>query len=213
MSRLRAVVVVAIGGLSVACGGEDPDAPESAALPEADATDDTPADIPDDPEWGLDFTITGRNVPMTARAELQVTEGEPVHVAITGRTSGTDIMTIDLSFGALEDALGSHAVEFSLPEDGAHIANGSLDGTWYYSQGGSITVSVAADGAIEGTFDIALARGALGSPGEPVAFEASAMATPLGGRFSGVWVLNCHSRLAGHSTLVVGGDYCESLDF
>lgn len=213
MSCLKAVVVVAIGGSSVACGGEDPAAPAGPETPEADVTDDTPADVPNDPEWGLDFSITGRSAPMTARAELKVTEGERVHVEITGRTSGTDIVMIDLSFDTLEGALGPHQVEFSLPDDGAHVANGSLDGTWVYSQGGTIDVSVSADGAIEGAFDIALARGTLGDPGEPVVFEPSAVAMPLGGSFSGAWVLNCHSRLAGHSTLVVGGDYCDSLEF
>jgi hypothetical protein len=214
MSRLGALVAVVFGSFTLACGGEDPDPP-----PSPDETTSQPggvdpeADAERDPEWGLDFQITGRTVPMTARAELKVVERDPVvHVAITGRTSGTDVLMIDLTFEGLQNTLGAHRVELALPENGAHIANGSLDGTWYYSQGGVLDMTLSADGAIEGTFDIALARGDLGAPGEPVVFEPDAVATPLTGEFSGAWVLNCHSRLAGHSTLIVGGDYCDNLE-
>lgn len=212
MSRLGAVVVVALGSLSLACSGGDP---PGAATPDTtpEATDTPGSEVPVDPEWGLDFELTGRAVPMTARAELQVVEGrQTVHLAITGRTSGTDFVMIDLTFDSLENALGPHVVEFSLPDDGQHIANSSLDDTWYYSQGGAIDVSVDADGGIEGSFDIALARGTLGAPGEPVVFTPSDVATVLEGTFSGDWVLNCHSRLMGHGTLIFGGEYCDGLN-
>ncbi len=217
MSRLGAVAAVALGSFTLACGGEDPPPappPDETTAPDGDDPElDPEADAARDPEWGLDFRITGRTVPMTARAELKVVEGDPVvHVAITGRTTGTDVLMIDLTFDGLENTLGPHQLELALPEGGAHVANGSLDGTWYYSQGGLIDVTMSAEGAIEGTFDIALARGDLGAPGEPVVFEPDAVATPLTGEFSGLWVLNCHSRLAGHSTLIFGGDYCENLE-
>jgi hypothetical protein len=217
MSRLGAVVV-ALGALSLACGGSDP---ESAAPldPAATAPDDVmdeptePVGVPSDPEWGLDFSITGRSVPMTARAEVKVVEGRnAVHVAITGRTSGTDLMMIDLTFDGIENALGPHEVQFSLPEGGEHIANGSLDGTWYYSQGGTIELSVSPEGSIEGSFEIALARGEM-TPGLPIVFAPDEEATPLVGRFRGQWVLNCLSRLAGHQSLIPGGDYCDNLEF
>lgn len=215
MSRLGAVVVVALGSLSIACSGEDPPGADTPAETTSDGSGatDTPAEqAPVDPEWGLDFELTGRAVPMTARAELQVVEGlQTVHLAITGRTSGTDFVMIDLSFDSLESALGPHLVEFSLPDGGEHIANSSLDDTWYYSQGGAIDVSVDADGGIAGSFDIALARGTLGAPGEPVVFTPSDVVTMLEGTFSGDWVLNCHSRLMGHTTLVFGGEYCDGL--
>jgi hypothetical protein len=149
---------------------------------------------------------------MTARAEMQVFEGVPVHVSITGRTSGTDLMTIDLSFDGVQAALGPHHVTFSLPEGGAHVANGNLDGNWYYSQGGESTLSVSPDGQIDGTFDIALAHGEMGGPDEPLVFAPDAVAMPLVGQFSGRWVLDCHSRLAGHQSFMAGGDFCEGLD-
>jgi hypothetical protein len=213
MSRLQAVIVVALGSLWAGCGGDDPAPPEmppGGAEEEGSNSDAT--DEPIDPEWSLDFAIAGRATPMTARAELKIVEGErTVHVAITGRTSGTDFVMIDLTFDGLEDAMGPHHVQFSLPERGEHIANSSLDDTWYYSQGGEIDVSVSADGAIEGSFDIALARGSLGAPGEAVVFAPSDVTTELQGTFSGAWVLNCHSRLMGHTTLVFGGDYCDAL--
>lgn len=220
MARLGAVVV-AFGSLTLACGGEDPpssEAPPGTTEDGVEATAEPGAEVSEDeaidPAWALDFEISGRMVPMTARAELKVVEGErPVHIAITGRTSGTDFVMIDLTFDGLENAIGPHRVEFSLPEDGEHVANSSLDDTWYYSQGGVIDLSVEADGSISGSFDIALAQGTLGAPGEPVVFAPSEVAKPLVGSFSGDWVLNCHSRLRGHATLIFGGEYCENLEF
>jgi hypothetical protein len=208
MSRLRAVVVVALG-LQIGCGGDDSaPPPDDSEVQGAGGEDNATDEI--DPEWGLEFALAGRSTPMTARAELKIVEGElPVHVAITGRTTGTDFVMIDLTFEDLDDAMGPHHVEFSLPESGQHVANSSLDDTWYYSQGGAIDVSVSVDGNIEGSFDIELARGTLGAPGEPVVFAPSDVSTVLEGTFSGAWVLNCHSRLMGHMTLVFGGDYCE----
>lgn len=219
MSRLGAVIAVALGSLSLACGGGDPEstAPlEPAPSAPDDGIDDParPSGAPTDSEWGLDFSITGRTVPMTARAEVKVVEGSSaVHVAITGRTAGTDLMMIDLSFDGIENTLGPHEVQFSLPEGGEHVANGSLDGTWYYSQGGTIELSVSPEGSIEGSFEIALARGEMTPPGEPIVFAPDAEAMPLVGRFQGQWVLNCMSRLAGHQSLIAGGDYCENLEF
>jgi hypothetical protein len=220
MSRLGAVVAVAFGSLSLACGGGDPESTAPLVDPAASAPDDgmdepaEPAAVPTDPEWDLDFSITGRSLPMTARAEVKVVEGSSaVHVAITGRTSSGDLMMIDLSFEGLENALGPHEVEFSLPEGGEHFANGSLDGTWYYSQGGTIELSVGPEGSIEGTFEIALARGETTPAGEPLMFERDVDATPLLGQFSGEWVLNCQSRLAGHRALIPGGEFCDNLEF
>jgi len=212
MSRLGAVLVVGWGSILSACGGEDP-APVDAETPDTPADEAT--DTPTDPD-ALDFDIEGRVEPMTALAELKISEGErPVHVAITGRSTGTDFVMIDLTFDGLENTIGPHHVQFSLPEGGAHVAISSLDEASYYSQGGDIDVRLSADGSIEGTFDILLARGAPApaAPGEPVVYSASADVTPLEGSFSGGWVLDCHSRLMGHSTFVVGGDYCDQLEF
>ena len=217
MSRLVAVIVVALGSVSVGCGGEDPAPPETppgeGSDMEGSDMEGTATDEPGDPE-GFEFAITGRSAPMTANAELKVVEGEvPVHVAIMSHTSGSDFMMIDLTFDGLDEALGSHNVQLSLPDDGTHFANLSLDDTWYYSQGGEIAVSVSANGSIEGSFDIDLARGTLGGPDEPVVFAPSDVATELKGTFSGSWQLNCHSRLMGHMALIVGGDYCDDLVF
>lgn len=218
MSRLVAVVV-ALGSLGLGCGGEDPAPPETPpddepTMPLSDTELNAAAEQPDAAEWDLQFALTGRSSPMTARAELRVVEGErPVHLAITGRTSGTDFLMIDLTFDGLDGAMGPHHVEFSLPQGGDHMANSSLDDTWYYSQGGVMDVSVSADGSISGTFDIDLARGTLGDPGEPVVFAPSEVGTELEGNFSGAWVLNCHSHLMGHMSLILGGDYCDALEF
>lgn len=211
MSRLGAVVIVGYCSILMACGGEDP-APAEADTPDNPAEPAT--DTSNDPESGLDFDIAGREVPMTALAELKISEGlRPVHVAITGRSSGTDFVMIDLTFDGIENTLGPHHVQFSLPEGGSHVAITSLDDASYYSQGGDIDIRLGADGAIEGTFDILLARESIADPGAPIVYSPSADATQLAGSFSGDWVLDCHSRLMGHSTLVVGGEYCDELEF
>jgi hypothetical protein len=210
MSRLVAVIVVASGFISLGCGGEDP--PRPADDMQAPDMEGAVTEEPNTLDTGLAFSITGRSAPMTANAELKVVEGElPVHVAIMSHTSGTDFVMIDLKFESLDEALGSHAVQLSLPDDGTHFANLSLDDNWYYSQSGELTASVGSDGSIEGSFDIDLARGTLGAPNEPVVFAPSDVTTELKGTFSGSWALDCHSRLMGHMALINGGDFCEEL--
>lgn len=218
MSRLGVVLAMAFGSLAFACGdGDEP--PATPAVPDtpdpgAEGSGDEVYATPEDREWGLHFTISGRTTPMTARAELAVNEGEDeVHLAITGRTTDTDLMQIELTFDGLEGAFGEHAVTLSLPDSGIHFANGSLDDIWYYSQGGEVTVNMTHDGNIRGSFNIALARGEFSPPGAPPVFEADAEATPLTGEFEGPWVLFCHSRLRGHQTLIPGGQFCDNLTF
>jgi hypothetical protein len=206
---------MAVGALSLACGGEDPEsaapldpAPEDPAGTRSDPIPTTQAER----EWSLDFEITGRPQPMTARAALVVDEGEPdVHVEITGRTDATDVMVIDLTFQGLAAVLGAHREQVGLPQEAPHAANGSLDDIWYYSQSGEVEFSLSEDGAIQGRFDIALARGEETAVGLPVVFEADDAPTPMVGSFSGAWVLNCHSHLVGHGALVPGGKFCEDL--
>jgi hypothetical protein len=209
---------MAVGALSLACGGDDPEssAPLDPSLPNTDTSPDDSSDEDDAPptdrEWSLDFEISGRSEPMTARAELFVDEGvSEVRVAITGRTTETDVMIIELTFPSVEAVVGPHVEQVGLPEDGPHAASGSLDDIWYYSQSGQIEFSLSKEGSIAGSFDIALARGEE-TPGVPVVFQADEVPTPMVGSFEGSWVLTCHSRLMGHSTLIPGGDFCESLD-
>src|SRR5688572_10038408 len=98
---------MAIGALSFACGGEDP---ESVAPldPNTDDSAEAPSDEDDDAtpangDWSLDFEISGRTAPMTARAELFVDQGvSEVRVAITGRTTETDVMIIELTFPSID---------------------------------------------------------------------------------------------------------------
>jgi hypothetical protein len=213
-SSFGTVLVMAVGALSLlACGGEDPEsaAPLDPTTPE-NAPDTSESDSADAREWSLDFVIDGRAEPMTARATLKVDEGEPdVHVEITGRTAATDVMIIDLSFQGLEAVLGEHLEQVGLPRESPHAANGSLDNIWYYSQSGEVEFSLSEEGAIEGRFDIALARGEEAPVGAPVVFQADEAPTPMVGSFSGAWVLSCHSRLVGHGALVPDGNFCVNL--
>jgi hypothetical protein len=218
MSRLGLVIAVGFGSFSLACSGGDAEAnvPADPASTEPGAVlDETPEDaVPFDPEWGLAFSIKGRPAPMTARAELQVVEGQrPVHVHITGHTAGTDLLSLSLTFDGLENTLGVHQGQFGMPDSGTHIAVGSLDDQLYYSLGGTIEISVDRGGDIHGSFDVELARTELSATGEPMFDEADDEALDVDGQFSGAWVLNCQSHLAGHRTLSVGGEYCDNLQY
>jgi hypothetical protein len=217
MSHSGAIVAVAIGLVSVACGDAD-DPPVDPAAEVSSEQDDGETALPEGedvlPGSQLQFRIDGREGPMGAQAQVAVQEGvEGVHVRITGGDDGSNMIMIDLLFEGVDDTMGPHEVEFALPHAGAHVANASFDGEWFYSQGGGIDVSLSADGAIEGRFDVALAPDHLEMMGEAPVFEATDEATLVTGAFRGRWILSCQSRLAGHNTFVPGGDFCENLEF
>jgi hypothetical protein len=217
MSHSRAIVVVAIGLVAAACGDADHPPPEDPAEASPQQGENGEPVLPEgelQPGSQLLFRIEGREGPMGAQAQVEVEEGTPgVHVLITGGDNGANMLMIDLLFDGLANTMGPHMVEFALPHAGAHVVNASFDGEWFYSQGGDIDVSLSPDGTIEGRFDVALAPDHLEDTGEPPVFEATDEATSVKGAFSGRWILNCHSRLAGHTTLIPGGDYCENLEF
>ena len=211
MSRSGVVVAVAWGVAASGCGA-------GAAEPEAPAGDPPATAVEGDAVTGeatdeFAVTFTGQAITMNARAELRVNEGErAVHLSLTGRTPGTDVIVIELTFDGLENAFGPHSVQFGLPEGGPHDANGSLGGDWYYSQSGQADLDISESGRIQGHFEIALTRAQEVSSPEPFEFMASAESAPLVGSFSVPWVLSCHSRLAGHGVLQPGGDYCDDLE-
>jgi hypothetical protein len=213
VSQLGARFTVVLASLAWGCGSGDPtaDAPPDETPADSDLTN-LPAFSP---EGDFAIALPAHAIEMTALAEVKVNEGDPnVHVSITGRTAGSDVLIIDLIFDGVEHTLGPHHMRFGLPAENEHMVNGSLDGTWYYSQGGDIAVSLSAEGELDGSFDIALARGDMpDEPGEPVVFAPSAQSIPLIGSFSIPWKLSCHSRLPGHNVYTFGGKYCENLDF
>jgi len=219
VSQSVALFTVVLGSFAWGCGSDDP--ADDAPLDETPSTDAAQfdydlANVPAfSPDGAFAVTLPAHSIEMTALAEVKVNEGDPdVHVSITGRTDGSDVLVIDLLFDGLEHTLGEHHVSFGLPSEGEHMLNGSLDGTWYYSQGGEIEVSLSPEHKLEGTFDILLARGEMGNdPQEAVTFAPSSESTPLIGRFSIPWELSCHSLLPGHGVYQFGGRYCEELDF
>ncbi len=213
MSRFRASVVVAANWVVFACGSADPSPsapPDEPPTPPVESSEPVAANS----ESMLAFSIDGRDGPMGAQAQLRVIEGEPlVHLEITGGDDGSNVVLINLGFDGVADSMGPHLVPFGLPEAGNYVANASFDGAWYYSQGGEIEVTLSADGSISGHFDLSLALDALEAMGEPAVFERTDDATAVSGAFSGKWTLYCRSRLAGHMTLVPGGDFCDNLAF
>jgi hypothetical protein len=217
MSHSGAIVAVAISLVAAACGDAErlPPDPPAEGSPEQEA--DSEPILPDGevlPGSQLQFRIDGREGPMGAQAQVAVQEGtREVHVRITGGDDGSNVLMMDLSFDALENTMGPHLVQFALPDEGAHVANASFDGEWFYSQGGEIDVTLSPDGAIEGRFEVDLAPDHLEATGEAPVFEATDDATSVTGAFRGRWILSCQSRLAGHNTLISGGDFCENLEF
>lgn len=217
MSHSRALVAVAVGFVAAACGDAEhrPPEPAAEAMP-AQEENNEPASPEGElqPGSALEFRIDGREGPMGAQAQVAVQEGtEGVHLRITGGDNGSNMLMIDLLFEDLESTMGPHRVEFALPDEGAYVANASFDGEWFYSQGGEIDVSLSPEGAIEGRFEVALAPDHLEMMGGAPVFEATEDATSVTGAFRGGWILSCYSRLAGHNTLIPGGDFCENLEF
>ncbi|HWO13177.1 MAG TPA: hypothetical protein VNN80_26935 [Polyangiaceae bacterium] len=210
MSRFGFAVAwgLAVGG----CGSDAPEpSPPADGAPAADEPEAEAVTGEADDEFDVRFT--GQAVVMNARAELRVNEGErEVQLTITGRTPGTDVIVIALTFDGLENTFGRHSVQFSLPEGGPHDVNGSLGGEWYYSQSGQAEIDLTAAGRLDGHFEIALAHADESQSTEPFEFRPSAESAPLVGSFSVPWVLSCHSRLAGHGILQPGGEFCDDLE-
>lgn len=195
-----------LGAAAFGCSESGPE--QVASNPSGDGMADDGSDT------ALEFSIDGRQEPLGAQARLEVREGiEPVHLAISGADRASDYVLIDLQFATIEATMGVHDIELGLPDRVENHATVSLGGEPYYSQGGRIEVSLSEDGAIAGTFDLALARHDTQAGVPAMELLPSDDAMPLTGEFSGKWVLSCHSRLAGHSALVSGGEFCDNLEF
>jgi hypothetical protein len=148
---------------------------------------------------------------MAAKARLNVREGvRSVRLSITGTDGPLDLVILDLEFDGVESSMGPHQGDLGLPYAAVYTVSASLDGRPYHSQAGYIELSLAADGGIEGTFTVDLAEDPpLDQPFEIVPSE---QVRELSGEFTGQWLLQCQSRLAGHRSFVSGGDYCEGLE-
>ncbi len=159
----------------------------------------------------MSLIIDGWPTLLGAKAQLNVVEGlSDVRLEITG-TGKEDVLLLDLVFDGVEKSMGPHEVEVGLPGTEADSALASIGGQAYQSQDGYIDLTLDADGAISGSFQLGLAEVEDVAVGLPIAFEEGEVVRSLTGRFSGIWELSCRSRLPGHRTLVPGGDYCEAL--
>ena len=159
------------------------------------------------------LAIDGREEPMGAKAQLNVLEGTPtVHLLITGADGAQDLVILDLEFDGVESSLGPHQGTVGLPDTG-YTVSASLAGRPYHSQAGYIDLSLAEDGSIQGTFNADLAEDPAVASDQPLEILPSDQVLGLSGQFMGQWVLRCQSRLPGHRSFILGGDYCESLEF
>jgi hypothetical protein len=210
MSRFRAIVAASLALAASGCAGEEPSAAVPGPAPSDETEEPTLPLLPDE----LELAIDGQVESAFALARLQVQEGRrAVHLFITGGGANEeDWVYIDVAFDGVADSMGPHVMQLGAPSEGGQVANASLNGQTFYSLGGEITLSLSADGSIEGRFDVLLAPDA--APGGPEMAPAEGAEAPhVAGGFRGHWVLACQSRLPGHGTFVSGGDYCENLQF
>jgi len=206
-SRLAALALLAIACSGGGAASEGPASEQEPGVPGAESE-------PSDSESLLSFAIDGRSEPLGAQARLEVRQGmESVHLGITGADSGSDLVVFDIFFSGVESTMGDHVIELGLPDRVENYANVNLDGTFYYSQGGRIELTLSEDGAIEGRFDVNLAPD-LTEPGSPpLPFATTDSPMTLTGGFEGSWLLSCQSRFPGHESLMNGGPFCENLAF
>jgi hypothetical protein len=205
--------VVAVLGWGLACSDA---APEPSASPEPEQE---PITAPSLAEPGINAAAFQLRIEdwaeaIEAKAQLNVTEGEPkVRLQITGGGQ-RDILLLDVDFENLEGSMGAHRVAVGLPGGELDSAIVSLEGQLYHSQTGQIDVSLSADGSISGSFELAIAPDPEVAPGELITFQLSEDVRSLRGQFGGKWNLFCQSHMPGHmQSLIKGGDYCEALEF
>ncbi len=200
---------VLFAALAVACGSDPTDAdnpePSGEMEPGSESSD-----------AAVEVAIDGRSETLGAQARLDVQQGsEFVHLGITGADGANDIVVFDIYFAGVGSTMGDHMLPLGLPVPvgEGNFVNVSLDGEAYYSQGGEIELSLAADGSIDGHFEVNLARDQT-VPGAPLLPPApSEDSMMLTGDFEGSWTLSCQSRFPGHETLMAGGAFCDDLEF
>lgn len=207
------LAVLSLASLGFGCGDEGSAPPSEPAAAAHDTPEDTAAtEMALPPGTDLWLSIDGRAEPMAAKARLNVEEGVRfVHLSIAGGDGADDLVILDLDFDGLASSLGPHQGDVGLPYAGVYTVSASFGGRPYHSQAGQIELSLAADGALEGTFDVDLAEDPAAD--QPFELLSSEQVRELSGEFIGQWVLRCQSHLAGHRSLLPGGDYCDTLDF
>lgn len=202
--HLRASTAVLAGVAAAACADSKPTASPvpSAPAPEQMEPGDTRA------EAALELNVEGRSEPLKAQARLQVVEGDrEVTLTITGGDAADNLVLIDLGFDGVEAVMGDHSVQLGPPEAEGPYAVAILERQEYHSPSGEVELSLSRDGAIEGSFDVALLQTG--------AAEAAAPVTALRGSFAGSWIVSCRSPIRGFTGghTVSDSPYCNSLEF
>lgn len=220
---LTSLAGMALAAIVTACSGEGAVSPpveamgdEGSGAPESDPELHGSDPAPDEPTLtggALQFSLDGREGPLMGQARVTIREDvDDVAVAITGSFGAEDFLQIQLELPQEESPIGEHHSDLGRPlaAEGDNVLNASLEGEQYYSRVGEVDFTLERDGHIEGTFTVSLASAEGLDLVNPV-FEGEEVTT-LDGAFSGSWALTCFSRLPGHQTWNLGGDYCEALE-
>jgi hypothetical protein len=205
MHYSRILTLVAIG-LTTACGNSDAARPSQEGAP---ATDAEPSTSP------FQFAVDGRDQPMQGQARFSVLEGTPeITLTIVGGDAANNLVQINAPFAGVEEARGAHSMQLGLPDGADAYAVASFDGQAYYSQSGTLELSVSAEGTVEGRFDISFVEDNLAGAGAEVVFAPSAADRAVSGDFSGAYGVNCLSPVigfpGGHN--VADTAYCNNLE-
>jgi hypothetical protein len=193
------------------CGGAEPAEQE----PGSEATEATaaPPSARADSPAALQLALAGESSLLNGGARLEVQEESPIaNLVITAvyEPNHDHLVQLQLVLVGVENAMGFHRTQIGPPGTSAACAAAYLDKQSYSSRGGTLEVTLTADGSITGLLEAELFKDS--SPG---GLDELGEALHLSGTFEGSWSLLCRSRVVGlpGEHLIADSPYCNSLQF
>jgi hypothetical protein len=146
---------------------------------------------PESPFTGPHFAIEGHGESERLSAVLDVVEGEPPRLAITGFDADENLIAIYATFDGTDGVVGSHVLPIG-PVDAEVFAVGTIDGRQYQSQSGELRLNMSSDWLSQGEFDLTLALDETSPlalpPGAPEPSAPAAAEVTLVGTFASEWL-------------------------
>lgn len=190
------------------CGSEPSDA--SGAAPPSDGADEASS--------GPRFAVEGRGETTQTSAVLDVVEGRPSRLAITGGDAADNLIVIYATFDDVNTVVGSHVLPIGTLDEPV-FAVGSIDGRLYESESGELRLDMSSDWHSEGEFEVTLALDEASplalTPGAPEPAAPASAEITLVGTFESEWRMNCRSFIRGFTGghAVSDSPYCKALTF
>jgi hypothetical protein len=155
------------------------------------------------------LTLEGEAAQLEGGARIEVREENPVvNLVVTAvyADNHDDLLQLQLAIDGVDQVAGHHTYDLAGASSRAY-AVAYLDRVSYFSETGTLDLTVQGDGALSGSFSASLAPDA--------ADAADAAPLELSGSFTGSWSLLCRSPVAilpgDHS--VSDSAYCNNLRF